>query len=88
MNFKLFLPFWNRLSALDQKIIVENSREILYEKDYLILSDENYGFLIVKDGKFRVYIMNEGKEITLYRYINMICVFYLQIVFLIVLILK
>lgn len=67
MNFKLFLPFWNRLSALDQKIIVENSREILYEKDYLILSDENYGFLIVKDGKFRVYIMNEGKEITLYR---------------------
>lgn len=64
------LTFWNQLTDIQQKMLIENAVSSSYPKGKILHSAdyECIGTLIVKSGSLRVYILSEdGREITLYR---------------------
>lgn len=78
-NLKKYLPFWEKLSQEQKKILENASRSYQVKKDYTFHggSDECAGLLIITGGQVRVFIITEdGKEITLYRLFDFdICLF-------------
>ena len=79
MEFQSCFPVWDRLSADQQRRILDNLvfREI--EKGTVIHngSADCTGLLLVKSGQLRAYILSdEGREITIYRLFDRdICLF-------------
>lgn len=64
------LPFWDKISNEEQKLILNNSVILKYKKSNLVYNDNEdcRGLAIVKSGNLRAYMLSEsGKEITLYR---------------------
>ena len=72
------LPFWEKLSDLQRKTIIDKSNTYHYEKDTYIHNGESEcaGTIFIVNGTLRTSIVSEeGREITLYRlYKNDICV--------------
>lgn len=63
-------PFWEKLSAREQKELEESVRIESYERGTLLhrSSDGCKGLVIVKEGQLRSFIVSvEGREVTLYR---------------------
>ena len=61
---------WEHMSATEREEMLANAEFLRYTKGMNIFNGENdcVGFLIVKSGMLRVYMLSEeGKEITLYR---------------------
>lgn len=64
------LPFWDKISNEEQKLILNNSVILKYQKSNILHNDDEdcRGLAIVKSGNLRAYMLSEsGKEITLYR---------------------
>lgn len=64
------LEFWDSLSSSEQKVIINRSQSIIYQKGKIVYEglDDCRGLIIVKNGQLRTYILSEsGKEVTLYR---------------------
>ena len=63
-------PAWDKLTANQQQLIIDNASLLSVKKNSLIqnTSADCSGILIIKQGTLRVYTLSEqGKEITLYR---------------------
>ena len=63
-------PAWNKLTANQQQLIIDNASLLSVKKNSLIQNTSAgcSGILIIKQGTLRVYTLSEqGKEITLYR---------------------
>lgn len=64
------LPFWDKLSSNEEKILLDNAISAVYKKGTPVHNADFQciGMLLVKSGSLRVYILSEdGREITLYR---------------------
>lgn len=64
------LPFWDKLSDSDQKLIADHAQEEKFKRSMVISrTDEDCkGAIILHSGQFRIYIISdEGREVTLYR---------------------
>ena len=64
------LEFWNSLNSAEQKLIINKSQFIKYEKGKNVYDglEDCRGLIIVKSGQLRTFILSEnGKEVTLYR---------------------
>lgn len=64
------LPFWNKISDEEKKIISAGTIQFTHPKGSIVHEDRNKctGLLLVTSGQLRIYIIGEtGKEITLYR---------------------
>ena len=63
-------PAWDKLTANQQQLIIDNASLLSVKKNSLIQNTSAgcSGILIIKQGTLRVYTLSEqGKEITLYR---------------------
>lgn len=59
-------PAWDKLTANQQQLIIDNASLLSVKKNSLIAGCS--GILIIKQGTLRIYTLSEqGKEITLYR---------------------
>lgn len=71
------LTFWDRLSADEKNLILNNAANVKYSRDQNIHRGSNdcIGVLLIKSGSLRTYILSdEGREVTLYRlYAGDIC---------------
>lgn len=67
--FEKALPFWNKITKSEQKIILDNcSLKKFLAGENIHNSTVCTGVIIVKTGLVRVYMLSsEGKEITLYK---------------------
>lgn len=67
--FEKALPFWNKITEKEQKIILDNcSLKKFLAGENIHNSTVCTGVIIVKTGLVRVYMLSsEGKEITLYK---------------------
>ena len=67
--FEKALPFWNKITKNEQKIILDNcSLKKFLAGENIHNSTVCTGVIIVKTGLVRVYMLSsEGKEITLYK---------------------
>lgn len=66
----LSFPFWNKLNSTQQKLLIDNSRTVHYDKNQHIHigDDDCIGVLLVRSGVMRIFIVSEeGREVTLYR---------------------
>lgn len=64
------LSFWDKLTEAQQKIVLEHTKPIKYQKGNTIHRGEMdcVGVLLIKSGELRIYMLSdEGKEITLFR---------------------
>ncbi len=64
------LPFWDKLSDSEERILIDGSMRKSFEKGMMLsYSDERCkGVMILLFGQIRAYIISdEGREITLYR---------------------
>ncbi len=64
------LPFWGRITEEQRQLLKESATSRIYRAGESLHngSADCIGFLLVKSGQVRVYIVSEsGKEITLYR---------------------
>lgn len=64
------LPFWNRLTAEEQALLLRHARPVQYEKGALVHHGERdcLGVLLVQSGILRVSMLSEeGREILLFR---------------------
>ena len=69
-DLKTIIPFWNKLNNEEQSLIINNTKEVTYDRKSNVHGgrQECTGFIIVKQGLLRGYILGEsGKELTLYR---------------------
>ena len=79
MDFPQYFPIWNKLTADQQKRILDVT--VLHNaKSGTILHDGGatcLGMLLVRSGQLRAYILNEeGREVTICRFFDMdICLF-------------
>jgi CRP/FNR family transcriptional regulator len=61
---------WDKLSIIEQKVLLEKAQVLKYDKGTLVHSAGNdcIGILLIQKGELRVYMVSEeGREITLYR---------------------
>lgn len=68
--FQNTLYFWDKLSKIQQKKIIQNTINITYLKGENIYNPnkECLGILLIKKGELRTYILSEdGKEVSLFR---------------------
>ena len=68
-----YLPFFSRLSSEEKNKLISASHISLCEKGKALRGkrDDCLGFVIVKQGRIRVYMTSdEGREITLYRLLD------------------
>ncbi len=64
------LTFWDKITPIDQRLIMDNIALLHYKKGTHIYHTalDCMGILIVKSGELRVYLLSEdGRDITLYR---------------------
>lgn len=64
------LYFWDKLSKIQQKKIIQNTINITYLKGENIYNPNKkcLGILLIKKGELRTYILSEdGKEVSLFR---------------------
>lgn len=64
------LPFWDKLSDSEERILIDGSMRKSFEKGMMLsYSDERCkGVMILLFGQIRAYIISdEGREVTLYR---------------------
>ena len=70
MELAEYLPFWNKLTAQQQRRLAD-SAEVLRAKAGAVIhngSMDCLGLLVIRSGQLRVYILSqEGREITLFR---------------------
>ncbi len=67
---KKTLSFWDKLSSLEQKLILQNAIIKTYPQGQTIHNGDQdcIGVLLIKSGELRTYILSEdGRDITLYR---------------------
>lgn len=73
------LPFWGKLTPSEKEIIESNIIKKNFQKNTILLhgGDDCTGFLLVRSGQLRIYSHSvEGKQITLYRLLEMdSCIF-------------
>ncbi|MGB5822901.1 MAG: Crp/Fnr family transcriptional regulator [Proteocatella sp.] len=73
------LPFWEKLTNKEKEIIKHNIIQKKFLKNTILIhgGDDCTGFLLVKSGQLRIYShSSEGKQITLYRLLEMdSCIF-------------
>ncbi|MCQ5129768.1 Crp/Fnr family transcriptional regulator [Butyricicoccus faecihominis] len=70
MALDTYLPFWNRLTEAQQRLLQNAAREERYPARAVLHngSADCIGFLLVTSGQLRAYLLSEdGKELTLYR---------------------
>ncbi len=70
MEFNKIYPFWEKLSAEEQRLISDGCMVETFEKGMLMhRSDEECrGLMTVLSGEMRTYILSEeGREVTLFR---------------------
>lgn len=70
MALDTYLPFWNRLTEAQQRLLQNAAREERYPAGAVLHngSADCIGFLLVTSGQLRAYLLSEdGKELTLYR---------------------
>ncbi|MDF2838879.1 MAG: transcriptional regulator, Crp/Fnr family [Evtepia sp.] len=70
METLTYLPFWNKLTKMQQEALTASAREFTYQKGSLLHNGslDCVGLFLVKQGQLRVFtISEEGKELTLYR---------------------
>lgn len=63
-------PFWPHLTDKQQTLILENARQVHYDKNTAVSSEQNHclGMLFILEGALRVYLLAEdGRQITIYR---------------------
>lgn len=64
------MPFWEKLSEDEKKLLIDGSREEEFDKGRLLsrTDEECKGMILLKSGQIRVYMLSdEGREVTLYR---------------------
>ena len=67
---KSYLTFWDKLSADEKALILQNVTLVRYKKGSAIHGGESecVGLLLLRAGTLRVYMLSEeGREITLYQ---------------------
>ena len=79
MEFQDYFPIWNKLTAQEQKHMLESVMTRSVKKG-TVLHDGSMdctGLLLIKSGQLRAYILSdEGREITIYRLFDMdMCLF-------------
>lgn len=78
MEFQSLFPVWNKLTAEQQKILLDSLYTRKVEKG-TVLHDGTQctGLFLIKSGQLRAYILSdEGREITIYRLFDRdICLF-------------
>ena len=79
MEFQDYFPIWNKLTAQEQKRMLESVMTRSVKKG-TVLHDGSMdctGLLLIKSGQLRAYILSdEGREITIYRLFDMdMCLF-------------
>lgn len=70
MDFQNYFPVWDKLTAGQQKQILDSLISRSVSKGTVVHngSEECTGLLLVKSGQIRAYILSdEGREITIYR---------------------
>lgn len=64
------LNFWDKLSAAEKDLFINNASKVKYEKGENLHSTDSecLGLLLIKSGELRIYILSEdGREVTLFR---------------------
>jgi len=64
------LNFWDKLSAAEKDLFINNASKVTYEKGENLHSTDSecLGLLLIKSGELRIYILSEdGREVTLFR---------------------
>ncbi|MFA6844116.1 MAG: Crp/Fnr family transcriptional regulator [Sphaerochaetaceae bacterium] len=70
IDFRRYLPFWEKLLPEQQAVLTRNVRSRSYKKGTMLHrgSHDCIGLLLVVSGQLRVYVITDsGKELTLYR---------------------
>ena len=65
-----YVPFWNRLTERQKRLMRERAKKETYEKGMVLFAGAGScsGLLIVTSGQLRVFTLSgEGRELTLYR---------------------
>ncbi len=79
MDISGFFPIWNNLEESDRNALNAAAIERTFSKGEILhrSADDCTGLLLVRSGQIRAYTVSpEGKEITLYRLLDMdICLF-------------
>ncbi len=66
--YSSFFPFWQELSSEDKDFLCANSSKVYFDETQPVHNNgECSGLFIVQSGRLRLYMMQDGKEITLYR---------------------
>jgi CRP/FNR family transcriptional regulator len=63
-------PFWDKLSDLEKKVLMDNISDIRYEKGTCLSGSDDScaGVFLIRSGTLRVYMLSEdGKDLTLFR---------------------
>lgn len=63
-------PFWDKLSDLEKKALMDNISDIRYEKGTCLSGSDDScaGVFLIRSGTLRVYMLSEdGKDLTLFR---------------------
>jgi len=74
MKLREYLPFWDKLTKPQQRSLEDGVVERTVKKGSIIHNGslECTGFLLVKSGQLRAYILSdEGREVTIYRLFDM-----------------
>ncbi len=79
MDLSSFFPVWNKLSDAERTVLEASAVKRTFLKGSVLHSgsDECTGLILVNSGQLRAYTSSpEGKEVTLYRLLDMdICLF-------------
>ena len=70
MSFESSIPVWNKLTAQQQRLLLDNTDARFFSKGELVHEGELgcTGLLIVESGQLRAFILSaEGQEISIYR---------------------
>lgn len=79
MEFQQYFPVWDKLTAGEQKLLLDSAVERSAPAGTLLHSGDSdcVGLLIIRSGQLRVFVLSdEGKEVTIYRLFERdICLF-------------
>lgn len=79
MEVSAYLPFWDKLTEQQKRILQDSVREVRFPKGKILhgAAEDCIGLLLVTKGQLRAFMLSEeGKELTLYRLFERdICLF-------------
>lgn len=79
MEIKQYFPIWNKLTAGEQKLLLDSAVKRTAPKGTLLHNGDAdcVGLLVIRSGQLRVFVLSdEGKEVTIYRLFERdICLF-------------